>query len=91
MASEFKLPELGENIESGQVAKVLIAEGDQVTKDQPVIELETDKAVVEVPSGLEGTVEKVLVKEGDEVKVGQTVFTVSAEAHETGQKETPEE
>ncbi len=73
MASEFKLPELGENIDSGTVAKVLVSEGDKIQKEQPLVELETDKAVLEVPSDSSGIVKNVLVSEGDEVKVGQTI------------------
>jgi pyruvate dehydrogenase E2 component (dihydrolipoamide acetyltransferase) len=74
--AEFKLPELGENIEKAEVLKVLVAEGDTVEKDQPVLELETDKATFEVPSPHAGTVGKVHVKEGDTVKVGQAVLTL---------------
>ena len=50
MPVEFKLPELGENVEKGDVVRVLVAVGDVVAKDQPVLELETDKATIEVPS-----------------------------------------
>lgn len=72
---EFKLPELGENVTSGDLVKLLIKPGDKVTANQAVLELETDKATIEVPSTIEGTVKAVLVKEGDKVKVGQTIFT----------------
>ncbi|MDA2935035.1 hypothetical protein MYX82_11940, partial [Acidobacteria bacterium AH-259-D05] len=65
MASQFKLPNLGENIESGDVVKVLVQIGDQVEKQQPILELETDKAVIEVPSSVAGTVEEIHVKEGE--------------------------
>ncbi|MCX5770322.1 MAG: 2-oxo acid dehydrogenase subunit E2 [Candidatus Hydrogenedentes bacterium] len=78
--AEFKLPELGENITTGTVTKVLVNVGDTVEKDQPVIELETEKAVVEVPCDVSGTVQEVRVKEGDTVKVGQVLLVVSAEA-----------
>jgi len=73
---EFKLPELGENVTSGDLIKILVKPGDKVAANQPVLELETDKATIEVPSTLEGTVKSVLVKEGTKLKVGQTVFTV---------------
>ncbi|HVZ16292.1 MAG TPA: biotin/lipoyl-containing protein, partial [Terriglobales bacterium] len=73
---EFKLPELGENVTSGDLVKLLIKPGDKVANNQPVLELETDKATIEVPSTLEGTVKAVLAKEGDKVKVGQAIFTV---------------
>src|ERR1035441_5708732 len=76
MATEFKLPELGENIESGDLVRLLIKPGASVTEGQPVMELETDKAVVEVPSSVTGTVGEVRVKEGDKLRVGQVIFTV---------------
>jgi pyruvate dehydrogenase E2 component (dihydrolipoamide acetyltransferase) len=76
MPTQFKLPELGENVESGDVISVLVAEGDTIEKDQPVVELETEKATIEVPSAVGGTVQKIHVKEGDKVKVGQTILTV---------------
>lgn len=76
MATEFKLPELGENIEAADVANVLVKEGDTVKKDQAIIEIETDKATIEVPSTVEGTITKLLVKSGDKVKVGSVVMVV---------------
>lgn len=74
--TEFKLPELGENIEQGDLVRLLIAPGASVTEGQSVMELETDKAVIEVPSSVSGTVKEVRVKEGDKLKVGQVIFTV---------------
>jgi len=74
--TEFKLPELGENIHQGDLVRLLIAPGASVTEGQPVMELETDKAVVEVPSSVSGTVQEVRVKQGEKVKVGQVIFTV---------------
>ena len=74
--TEFKLPELGENIAAGDVVRVLVAAGDTVTRDQPLLELETDKATIEVPSTVAGTVKDVKVKQGERVKVGQVVLTV---------------
>ncbi len=76
MLTDFKLPDLGENIKSGIATKVMITVGDVVKKDQPVLELETDKAVLEVPSSLSGTVKEILVKTGSEVKVGQVIMTI---------------
>jgi pyruvate dehydrogenase E2 component (dihydrolipoamide acetyltransferase) len=73
---EFKLPELGENIEQGDLVRLMIAPGATVSEGQAVMELETDKAVVEVPSSVSGTVKDIRVKEGDKVKVGQVIFTV---------------
>jgi pyruvate dehydrogenase E2 component (dihydrolipoamide acetyltransferase) len=76
MATEFTLPELGENIDSGDLVRLLIKPGASVIEGQPVMELETDKAVVEVPSSVSGTVEEIRVKEGDKLRVGQVIFTV---------------
>lgn len=76
MTNEFKLPELGENITSADIVKVLVKEGETVEVDQIVVEIETDKATVEVPSEISGVVKSVNVKEGDKAKVGQVIFTV---------------
>src|SRR5208283_5708516 len=73
---EFKLPELGENIEQGDLVRLMIAPGKTVSPGQSVMEIETDKAVVEVPSSVSGTVQEIRVKEGDKIKVGQVIFTV---------------
>jgi pyruvate dehydrogenase E2 component (dihydrolipoamide acetyltransferase) len=75
--SDFTVPELGENVAGGDVAKVLVKVGDTVRQEQPVIELETDKATIEVPSSVAGVVTDVRVKKGDKVKVGAVIFTVS--------------
>jgi len=74
--TEFKLPELGENIEQGDLVRLMIAPGADVEEGQPVMELETDKAVIEVPSSVTGVVQEIRVKEGDKLKVGQVIFTV---------------
>ena len=74
--TEFKLPELGENIEQGDLVRLMIAPGADVKEGQPVMELETDKAVIEVPSSVSGVVSEIRVKEGDKLKVGQVIFTV---------------
>ena len=73
---EFKLPELGENIDSAEVIKILVNVGDKIEKDQVVLEIETDKATVEVPSEVSGIVKEVKIKEGEKVKIGTTVFTI---------------
>jgi pyruvate dehydrogenase E2 component (dihydrolipoamide acetyltransferase) len=72
---EFKLPALGENIEQGDLVRLMVAPGASVSEGQTVMELETDKAVVEVPSSVTGTIKDILVKEGDKIKVGQVIFT----------------
>lgn len=74
----FRIPELGENIEEASVTKILVKSGDQVSKDQPLIELETDKATVEVPSTVSGVVKEVRIKEGDKAKVGDVVFVITS-------------
>jgi pyruvate dehydrogenase E2 component (dihydrolipoamide acetyltransferase) len=78
--SEFKLPELGENISQGDLVRLMIAPGTKVSEGQPVMELETDKAVVEVPSSVSGVVKEVKVKEGEKIKVGQVIFTLEGGA-----------
>ncbi len=79
-ASEFKLPELGENIDQGDLVRLMISPGAKVSEGQPVMELETDKAVVEVPSSVSGVVKEIKVKEGEKVKVGQVIFTLEGGA-----------
>src|SRR5579864_4437173 len=72
----FNLPELGENVTTGDVLRVLVKPGDTLAKDQTVLELETDKATIEVPSSVAGQVKDVKVKAGDKIKVGQTILSV---------------
>jgi pyruvate dehydrogenase E2 component (dihydrolipoamide acetyltransferase) len=74
--AEFNLPNLGENVPQGDVLRVLVKAGDVIKQDQPVLELETDKATIEVPSTVEGTITEVKVKVGDKVKTGQLVLVV---------------
>jgi pyruvate dehydrogenase E2 component (dihydrolipoamide acetyltransferase) len=74
--TDFTLPELGEQIESGDVLRIMVKPGDTITKDQPVLEIETDKATIEVPSSVAGTVKDIKVKPGDKVKVGQAILSV---------------
>ncbi|MFN5755775.1 MAG: 2-oxo acid dehydrogenase subunit E2 [Planctomycetia bacterium] len=76
MAAEFKLPDLGENIASGDVVTVFVAPGDVVKPGQALLEVETDKAVIEVPCPPGGRIASVLVKKGDTVKVGQALVTI---------------
>jgi pyruvate dehydrogenase E2 component (dihydrolipoamide acetyltransferase) len=88
----MKLPELGENIEGGDVLRVIVKAGDTIKKDQAVLELETDKATIEVPSSAAGVVKEVKIKQGDKVKVGQTIFVVDegASVEGGGKTESPE-
>jgi pyruvate dehydrogenase E2 component (dihydrolipoamide acetyltransferase) len=89
MATEFALPELGENVEKGDVVRVLVSVGDLLEKDQPVLELETDKATIEVPSTVRGKVREVRVKAGDKVKVGQSVLVVDESGETAARATTP--
>ncbi|QEG37800.1 2-oxo acid dehydrogenase subunit E2 [Bythopirellula goksoeyrii] len=78
MATQIKLPHLGEKIESGDVLSILVAAGDTVTVDQDLIEVETDKATMPIPSPEAGKVTKVLVSEGDTVEVGAPILEIEA-------------
>ena len=75
MATQVTLPELGENISSGDLVRLLVREGDRIEKDQPLLELETDKANVDVPAPASGVFKRVK-KEGDTVKIGETIATI---------------
>ena len=79
MTTEFKLPNLGENIESGDVLKVLVSAGDKIEKEQTVVELETDKAAIEVPSPVSGIVSAVHIHVGEKAAVGQLILTVETD------------
>jgi pyruvate dehydrogenase E2 component (dihydrolipoamide acetyltransferase) len=74
--ADFVVPELGENVAAGDVVRILVKPGDQLKKDQPVLELETDKATIEVPSSVTGVVKDIKIKQGQKVKVGEVVLTV---------------
>jgi pyruvate dehydrogenase E2 component (dihydrolipoamide acetyltransferase) len=84
MATEFILPALGEGIKEGTVVNVLVKEGETVEENQPVLELETDKAVLEVPSGVSGTVKSVATKSGSKIKIGDPIFTVEESGAQNG-------
>lgn len=75
MTRSFQLPDLGEGIHEGEVLAVLVAVGDQVSEGDPILEVETDKAAVEIPSPVDGTVKEIRVKAGDVVKVGDVLMT----------------
>lgn len=77
MVIEFKLPDLGEGLTEAEIRKWMVDEGDDIEKDQVVVEVETDKAVTEMPSPAAGKIEKIHHKEGDIVKVGETLITIS--------------
>ena len=86
---EFKLPDLGEGIESGDVVSLLVSEGDTIEAEQPVVELETDKAILEVPCPHAGVIVKIHVAPGDTVEIGGLLVTLEP-AGATATKEPAE-
>src|SRR5947199_6110700 len=79
MAYEFKLPDLGEGLTEGEVARWLVSEGDEITEDAPLVEIQTDKTTVEIPSPAAGVVARILVAEGDIVPVGTVLVVIGEE------------
>jgi len=87
MTTEFNLPDLGEDIDAGDVVALLVSVGDTIEVDQPVLEIETDKAAIEIPSSISGTITAIHVEEGGIVEVGKPILTVNTEgADEEGPK-----
>ena len=86
---EFKLPDVGEGVAEGELVSWLVAPGDRVEEDQPVAEVETDKALVEVPSSYDGTVEELFVEEGEMVPVGDVI--ISFRVDEEGEADAADE
>jgi pyruvate/2-oxoglutarate dehydrogenase complex dihydrolipoamide acyltransferase (E2) component len=76
VAYEFKLPDLGEGLTEGEIARWLVAEGQEVAEDDPLVEIQTDKTTVEIPSPAAGTVSKILAGEGDVVPVGTVIVVI---------------
>jgi pyruvate dehydrogenase E2 component (dihydrolipoamide acetyltransferase) len=79
MVREFKLPDVGEGLTEAEIVNWLVEPGDTVSEDQPVAEVETDKAVVEVPAPVNGTVREILAEEGEMVPVGTVIITFDVE------------
>src|SRR4051812_18327858 len=86
MPIEIKLPNLGEGIESGDVLELLVKEGDLVAKDQGIIELETGKATLQVPSSAAGKVAKIHVKPGQSIPPGTVLLTLDGAVGDKGQE-----
>lgn len=91
MAFEFKLPDIGEGIHEGEIVKWFIKEGDDIKEDDTLCEVQNDKAVVEIPSPVEGTVKKIHVDEGEVAIVGDTLVSIDAEGYESVEEDTPAE
>src|SRR5690625_2375969 len=91
MAFEFKLPDIGEGIHEGEIVKWFFEEGDEVKEDDSLCEVQNDKAVVEIPSPVEGTVKKLHVAEGEVAIVGDTLITFDAPGYESHSGDTEEE
>ncbi|MFP9191470.1 dihydrolipoamide acetyltransferase family protein [Natronosalvus vescus] len=84
MVEEFKLPDVGEGVAEGELVSWLVEPGDTVSEDQPVAEVETDKALVEVPSPYNGTVKELLAEEGEMVPVGDVIITFNVDGEDDG-------
>lgn len=82
LAFQFKMPDIGEGIHEGEIVKWFVKPGDKVQEDDILCEIQNDKAVVEIPSPVEGTVEEVLVEEGTVATVGQVLITFDAPGYE---------
>jgi pyruvate dehydrogenase E2 component (dihydrolipoamide acetyltransferase) len=87
MAYEFKLPDLGEGLTEGEVARWLVAEGDEIAEDAPLVEVQTDKTTVEIPSPAAGKVARIFVAEGAVVPVGTVLVVIGEDAAEPGAAE----
>ncbi len=82
MPKEFHLPEIAESVAEGEISKWLVKEGDEVQKEQPLVEVITDKVTVEIPSPFKGKILKILAKEGDVVKVHQPILIYAEDEEE---------
>jgi len=80
MIKEIRLPEVGENIESGDVIKVLVSIGDTIELEQPLVEVETDKAIFEVPSPETGKITEILINDGDDIKINEVMFKIDIDS-----------
>ena len=89
MAYEFKLPDLGEGLTEGEVARWLVTEGQELAEDDPLVEIQTDKTTVEIPSPAAGTVSRILVAEGEIVPVGTVLVVIGATATSRGRSPCP--
>lgn len=79
---QWKLPDLGEGVQEGEIVQWLVKEGDTISVDQPLLEIMTDKATMEIPSSVEGLLQKLYVKEGDIAKIGQVLADIGESKEE---------
>src|SRR5690349_10477986 len=86
MALEFRLPDIGEGVAEGEVVKWLVAEGDALREDQPMVEVMTDKATVEIPAPASGKVKRILAEAGQVVPVGAVLLEIELAAGATAPK-----
>ncbi len=89
MIRDIKLPEISENIDTAQVINILVSKGDQVEEEQAIVEMETEKAVFEVPSPVAGILAEINVKEGEEIKVGQLVAKIETKSQKKKEGDGP--
>jgi pyruvate dehydrogenase E2 component (dihydrolipoamide acetyltransferase) len=87
VAYEFKLPDLGEGLTEGEIARWLVSEGDEIKEDDPLVEIATDKTTVEIPSPAGGVVSKILVGEGDVVPVGTVIVVIGGDGVATAARD----
>ncbi len=90
MAYEFKLPDLGEGLTEGEIARWLVSEGQELAEDDPLVEIATDKTTVEIPSPAAGKVTKILVAEGAVVPVGTVLVVIGGDAPAASEPSRPE-
>lgn len=91
MIKDVLVPEISENVESGEVLNILVKQGDRVSAQQALVELETEKAAFDVPSPVDGQIAEILIKEGDRVTVGQVIFKIETEPTSEAKAETKPE
>ena len=89
MAYEFKLPDLGEGLTEGEIARWLVAEGQEIAEDDPLVEVQTDKTTVEIPSPAAGKVARILVPEGEVVPVGTVLVVIGEDGAAPADVEQP--
>ncbi len=90
MIKEVKLPEIAENVEKATVVSIMVRQGDEVQEEQPLMEMESDKAAFEVPSTAAGIIQEIKVSEGDEIEIGSIIATIDTDGAGAGEKESAE-